>query len=172
METPWPKLQEDRKSYSLNGKVFWQSGAKEDHKVTAYNEPHIRDLLGGKNPRGWLPLVGWETAENCYRISWREVEISRVEIDGSSSPEPGLFTLWGRGLGPAIRTVTVFFGWNLVIGGPWGGTWPLLCLKRLTEVSCAQHWEFYFMTQVFWDQDNPFMKGISVQTPCKVMYFN
>ena len=31
---------------ALRGKVSWQLGAKEYHKVTPHNKPHTRDLLG------------------------------------------------------------------------------------------------------------------------------
>ena len=37
------------------GKVSWQLGAKEYHKVTLHNKVHTRDLLIGKNTGGWLP---------------------------------------------------------------------------------------------------------------------
>lgn len=30
---------------ALRGKLSWQSGAKEYHKVTLHNKPHTRDLL-------------------------------------------------------------------------------------------------------------------------------
>lgn len=43
--------------YSSEGKGILQSGAKEYHKTIPYNRSHTRDLLGGENPGGWLPLL-------------------------------------------------------------------------------------------------------------------
>ena len=43
---------------ALKGKASWQSGAKDTTKVTPHNKPHIRDLLGGRNLGGQLPLIG------------------------------------------------------------------------------------------------------------------
>lgn len=44
---------------ALKGKVSWKLGARKYHKVTIYNKPQTRDLLGGKNsgdPSGCLCL--------------------------------------------------------------------------------------------------------------------
>lgn len=35
--------------YSSDGKVFWQSGARECHEVTLYNKPHMRFITGKKS---------------------------------------------------------------------------------------------------------------------------
>ena len=81
----------------LKGKVSWQSGVKEYHKVTLHNKPHTRDLLGEKNPGLWLLLLRQIAAENSaedmvfYRVS--RVELSRVGISGFSSPKLGRFSL-------------------------------------------------------------------------------
>lgn len=37
---------------ALKGKVSWKLGARKYHKVTIYNKPQTRDLLGGKNSEG------------------------------------------------------------------------------------------------------------------------
>lgn len=41
---------------ALKGNVSGQVGVKEYYKITPSNKHHIRDLLRGKNPVGWLPL--------------------------------------------------------------------------------------------------------------------
>lgn len=81
------------KPYSSDGKVSWQSEAKEFHKVT----PHItrqtsqKDLLGEQ--KGDLPLLWQETEENWtgYRVcivflaegvELFRVKLSRVEMGG------------------------------------------------------------------------------------------
>lgn len=38
----------------LRGKASWQSGAKQQHKVTLHNKPHTRDLLGKTKEGGCL----------------------------------------------------------------------------------------------------------------------
>lgn len=56
---PWNALYERRinelkkKDIFSDGKV---SGSQESKDTTP--KPHTRDLLGGKNPVGWLPLGG------------------------------------------------------------------------------------------------------------------
>lgn len=51
----------DGKWYTLDGKVSWQLGAKEYHKVSLHNKPHAKDLLGGgkkqQQESGCLSLV-------------------------------------------------------------------------------------------------------------------
>lgn len=42
----------------------------------------------------------------------------------------------GPGLGLAIKAVTVFFGWSLVVKGPQGRGLATPCLKGLTHGSC------------------------------------
>jgi len=46
------------------GKVSWQPGAKECHKVRPHNKHHTGDLLGRKQTEEWLPLLQQEAAEN------------------------------------------------------------------------------------------------------------
>lgn len=41
---------------ALRGKISWQLGAKEYHKVTPHNKLHTRDLLGKTQERGCLGL--------------------------------------------------------------------------------------------------------------------
>ena len=56
--------------------TYHDSGDQRIHKVILHNKHHTRDSLGGKNPGGWLSLLGQEAAEkwaedrDVYRISW------------------------------------------------------------------------------------------------------
>lgn len=65
---------------------------KEYPKVTLYNKPHVRDLLGKTE---WLPLYTQEAAKNKVEgrlytgllgTELSRVKISRVGIDMISSP--------------------------------------------------------------------------------------
>lgn len=47
---------------ALKGKASWQLGADEYHKVTQHNKLHINYI--GKSTRGWLSLLGPETAKS------------------------------------------------------------------------------------------------------------
>lgn len=50
----------DGKWYTLDGKVSWQLGAKEYHKVSLHNKPHAKDLLGGgKNNNRRVVVSAW-----------------------------------------------------------------------------------------------------------------
>lgn len=118
------------KYYSSDGKASWQLGAWEYHKITPHNIPHTRDLLGGKKPGGWLPLLRWERSEN-----WTE---GRVYIEFLGVGTGGIFEsrAWvsysvRQWLSPALRAVGMFCGWNLteILGE---GAWPHRCLERLT----------------------------------------
>lgn len=60
------------KCYSYEGKGILQSGAKAYHKVVPYNRSHTRDLLGGENSGGWLPVRSSRKLgrmQNSYRVS-------------------------------------------------------------------------------------------------------
>lgn len=48
---------------ALRRKESWWSGA-ENTTVTTDSRPQATDLLGGKYPGGWLPLLGEEAAED------------------------------------------------------------------------------------------------------------
>lgn len=85
-----------RKCFTVFQKVSWQLGAKEYHKVTVHNKPHIQDLLGGKSSGGWLPQLGQkhqrtEQKTKFIKNFWECVCLG--EMGGISSSGLGLLTL-------------------------------------------------------------------------------
>lgn len=70
------------------GKISWQLGVKEYHKVTAHSEPHIRDLMGKTQEADCLC-----SGEKQQRTEWQE----GFRVSGG-----GIWRLWS------------FPGWGLV----------------------------------------------------------
>lgn len=74
--------------YCSNGKVSWQPGANEYHKVTSHNKPHTRDLLRRKKNRRMVASAPARNSRELNRIRpyteflGKGVELSRVEIGG------------------------------------------------------------------------------------------
>lgn len=64
-----------------------------------------------------------------------KVKLSRVDIGGISHSEIGLFYPVGQGLGPSLKAVRVFYGWQLAVEYPGarGRGWPFVWLKGLTS---------------------------------------
>lgn len=52
------------KSYSSEGKGSLAIGSQGILRSHTAQQSHARDLLGGKNPGGWLPLLRGEAGEN------------------------------------------------------------------------------------------------------------
>ena len=111
----WPKEGLSRSIMALMRKVSWQPDAKKYHKVTLWNKPHTKDILGGKSPEGWLLLLRWEATEN-----WAE---DRIYIGFLGSEDYWDFKLWAW----------TFYsgGWSLAACLWREGTWPLKPLECL-----------------------------------------
>lgn len=110
------------------GKTSWQLGAKEYYKVTPYNKPHTRALLGTKNPGGWLSLLQQE----AERIEQKTGFIQGFRGRGVFHGGLGLEGLWpdledqglvgfyfsaGQGLSTGATEVPeAGEGWSLAVG--------------------------------------------------------